>query len=544
MDTEKTNKASITKEKVLNEQINNSLSPYFNLEEQYSKLYSDFNVKERKYDFWEVLNKKYKNNKIESNNLHKIHHILNYRNYKIIDKSDFSYNNNNFNYYNNKKNNNNINHNYHKIKKGRNKTTFNYNKQGTNNSLENFKNLTCDCNLDTRKVYNRLYNRGFYIKNKIILNKIKDEETLSKTFSNNHPNLNPQKKRILLNRNNFSNKTNKHKHNKSLDYYRENLTFKPNIDKNSIRIIKKMKNKKICNDISLAHSFNCNKNKFKKIKYDIFKENYKNLYDYIKNSKYSYFNESLIKSESQRIICLRKRNIENYKIKTDNEVEKNNDEHNKIKNNEKINPFHVYENNKKWKKLRDDKVEENKKIKENIEMFENRKELQLPGKENYEKYKNLIIKIFSPKQKPNKYALLQKKNITNDNKNNSNIEINEINNNKKEAKSSNKNIINSKYHRQKLKYINNEGKELYLYEPYLNNENYLNKIPRQNNINFGEFTKIVQESKINIKDIKININDKNKVKKYNKLKLDKNSLEYKVKNIKNVFSTRKKNKNK
>lgn len=95
-----------------------------------------------------------------------------------------------------------------------------------------------------------------------------------------------------------------------------------------------------------------------------------------------------------------------------------------------------------------------------------------------------------------------------------------------------------------MKYINNEGKELYLYEPYLNNENYLNKIPRQNNINFGEFTKIVQESKINIKDIKININDKNKVKKYNKLKLDKNSLEYKVKNIKNVFSTRKKNKNK
>ena len=56
-----------------------------------------------------------------------------------------------------------------------------------------------------------------------------------------------------------------------------------------------MKNKKICNDISLDHSFNCNKNKFKKIKYDIFKENYKNLYDYIKNSKYSYFNESFNK---------------------------------------------------------------------------------------------------------------------------------------------------------------------------------------------------------------------------------------------------------
>ena len=50
MDTEKTSKASIIKEKVLNEQINDSLSPYFNLEEQYNKLYSDFNVKERKYD--------------------------------------------------------------------------------------------------------------------------------------------------------------------------------------------------------------------------------------------------------------------------------------------------------------------------------------------------------------------------------------------------------------------------------------------------------------------------------------------------------------
>ena len=192
------------------------------------------------------------------------------------------------------------------------------------------------------------------------------------------------------------------------------------------------------------------------------------------------------------------------------------------------------------KKLKEKKIKSLKEIRDNMEIFENMKNLELPGKQNYEKYKNLIIKVFSPKEKPKSYALLQKKNYMNKNNPTFNYkEKNDININKNYLASYNKNNRRSKYHRQKLKYINNEGKEIFLNEiDYIDDKSNNNQTSKNKNKNFDEFTKLVQENK---EIIKINdINKKKNIFKYNKIKPNKNSLEYKIKNINKAFKSLKK----
>ena len=198
MDIDKISKDDDNKEIISNKEENESFSFDSDIEEKYNKLYSNFDVKEKQYDFWDTFNNKINNKIQESNKLINIHHILEYKNYKIINDSDFPLNNKT-NYVNKNR------YNPQKNKKGRN------------------------------KVYNRLYNRGFYVKNKMIINKIKDEENFSKTMSENSY-MNPYSKKILLSKNNSSdNKTNK-----GMNYYKEDETFKPNINKNSIRIVKRL----------------------------------------------------------------------------------------------------------------------------------------------------------------------------------------------------------------------------------------------------------------------------------------------------------------
>ena len=153
---------------------------------------------------------------------------------------------------------------------------------------------------------------------------------------------------------------------------------------------------------------------------------------------------------------------------------------------------------------------------------------------------NKCIKIFSPKEKPKSYALLQKKNYIN--KNNptyNNFENSNININKNYLIPYNKNNRRSKYHPQKLKYINNEGKEIFLNEvDYINDKSNNNQTSKNKNNNLDEFTKLVQENK---EIIKINdINKKKNIYKYNKIKPNKNSLEYKIKNINKAFKSLKK----
>ena len=536
------------KENELNFDENISFTFGIDLEEKYNKLYSNFEVKERKHNFWDIMYSKSNNNNLMTNKYKKLkslNQLLNYKDYQIINNSAFSFENKNDN---NKLNNNkdNKDNNLIKQKKGRNRKTFNYGtKNSSNDSFGNKNYSAYELNIDKNNVYNRLYNRGFYIKNKTIIERIKNEEKFSRSMSD-YKNFSNKSKQILANKNKYNN-INKHHnhHSKSLTYYNEDETFKPNIDKNSIRIVKKLQKKK--NNGIKQKSFNFqtfsineDKNNINKIKYDIFKNNYKNLYNYINNRKYSDFDEQINKTQSQRIISLHKRNIEYYnKNNNIDEIEKNNDENLEIIKHQKINPIKIYENNKKWERLRDEKIKKMKLIKENIELNENRKELDLPGKQNYEKYKNLIIKIFSPKEKLKNYSLIQKKNnIQNNNIIYNNRKKNEIKINKKESNSPLKRNNHSKYHRQIFKYINNEGKELSLFDSYFNVKNYVNQFSKENNINYDEFTKLVKENNIN--NIKINNKNKGKsTKKYNRVKKDKNSLEYKLKNIKKAFNSKK-----
>jgi len=544
MNEKKSPKESL-KENELNFDENISFTFGIDLEEKYNKLYSNFEVKERKHNFWDIMYSKSNNNNLMTNKYKKLkslNQLLNYKDYQIINNSDFSFENKN----DNNKLNNNKDNNLIKQKKGRNRKTFNYvTKNSSNDSFGNKNYSAYELNIDKNNVYNRLYNRGFYIKNKTIIERIKNEEKFSQSMSD-YKNFSNKSKQILANKNKHNN-INKHHnyHSKSLTYYNEDETFKPNIDKNSIRIVKKLQKKK--NNGSKQKSFNFqsfsineDKNNINKIKYDIFKNNYKNLYNYIKNRKYSDFDEQINKTQSQRIISLHKRNIEYYnKNNNIDEIEKNNDENLEIIKHQKINPIKIYENNKKWEQLRDEKIKKMKLIKENIELNENRKELDLPGKQNYEKYKNLIIKIFSPKEKLKNYSLIQKKNnIQNNNIIYNNRKKNEIKINKKESNSPLKRNNHSKYHRQIFKYINNEGKELSLFDSYFNVKNYVNQFSKENNINYDEFTKLVKENNIN--NIKINNKNKGKsTKKYNRVKTDKNSLEYKLKNIKKAFNSKK-----
>ena len=536
------------KENELNFDENISFTFGIDLEEKYNKLYSNFEVKERKHNFWDIMYSKSNNNNLMTNKYKKLkslNQLLNYKDYQIINNSAFSFENKNDN---NKLNNNkdNKDNNLIKQKKGRNRKTFNYGtKNSSNNSFGNKNYSAYELNIDKNNVYNRLYNRGFYIKNKTIIERIKNEEKFSQSMSD-YKNFSNKSKQILANKNKYNNINKHHNHHrKSLTYYNEDETFKPNIDKNSIRIVKKLQKKK--NNGSKQKSFNFqsfsineDKNNINKIKYDIFKNNYKNLYNYINNRKYSDFDEQINKTQSQRIISLHKRNIEYYnKNNNIDEIEKNNDENLEIIKHQKINPIKIYENNKKWEQLRDEKIKKMKLIKENIELNENRKELDLPGKQNYEKYKNLIIKIFSPKEKLKNYSLIQKKNnIQNNNIIYNNRKKNEIKNNIKESNSPIKRNNHSKYHRQIFKYINNEGKELSLFDSYFKVKNYVNQFSKENNINYDEFTKLVKENNIN--NIKINNKNKGKsTKKYNRVKTDKNSLEYKLKNIKKAFNSKK-----
>ena len=517
-----------------NEEKNESFS-VSDLEEKYNNLYSNFEVKERKNDFLESMNKKKYNKTLSIDNLENIYRFLNYKNYQIKNNTGYSLGTNNTNI---KK------YNPPKLKKGRNRKIFNLSTSRSMNSLHknNKTNKSSyELNMDKNKVYNRLYNRGFYVQNKICINKIKSEESFSK-LSSSFKKINKYSQKLLLNKRNY-NYNNKYSKNKSQNYYLEDETFKPKIDKNSIKIVKRLKksNNKKDNKVNknLEISFNNEKNNINKRKYDIFKNNYKNLYNYFDKRKYSYFNENNNKTQSQRILNLHKKNIENYKKKNNNEIDKDNNENNVIKNYENFKADNLYEKNKKWEKIRDEKIKNLKEIRQNIELFENMKDLDLPGKQNYEKYKNLIIRVFSPKEKPKSYVILQKKNYMN-NPTNNEKEKNDINVNKNYLDSYNKNNRTCKHHRQKLKYVNNEGKEIFLNE--INDDNDKNN---NNNIEiknkkkvFDEFINLVQENKENII-----INDIIKMKnsnKNNKMKQNKNSLEYKIKNINKAFKSLKK----
>ena len=506
---EENSKNPLSKEFLLNNKDLDSFS--FNMdvvEENYSKLYSNFDIKERNRDFWDALNNSAKNFS-SPNKLNKLHHILNYKDYRL--KSNGKQDNLNLS-------------SFKKNKRGRNNKKINLNIINMNiiNTNNTNNNKTYELNLDENNVYNRLYNRGFYIKNKILIQKIKNDEAFSKTMSNFNMNL--KSKKILLNKKQ-SKINGRNEINKSQYYYQEEETFKPNINKNSIRIFKRLqKEKNFSNKKKTNYSFYDEKSKLNKIKYDIFKNDYANLYNYFNKIQYYKPNKKIIKTKSQKNITFQKINIESIKNK------------NNIKSNQyikKINPNNLYEKHKMWEKLKDEKIEKMKKIKENMELCENRKELDLPGKNNYEKYKNTIAKIFSPKVKNITYASLQKKNNTNlynlfkkDNENNKEKEIHK--NNK---------IRLEKYHRQNLKFVNNDGKELTLFESYLkNDENLINNMNKYNP-NYSQFTSLVKERKNNIK---INNNKGKFLTKNNKIKINKNSFEYKLKHIKNAF----KNKNK
>ena len=204
--------------------------------EKYNKIYSNFEVKKGPFDYWEGIDKKIK---VPSNTLDIFYHKLGFKNYEIINNEDML---NNKSYIQSKNKLIYRNKNENKIKKS---LSFNY--QIKNKKIKKG-------NKNNNNIFERLYNYGFYIKNKIIIKRIKNEENLSKTMAKSK--LNSCSKKYL------NNKINKKRLEKTYNYYLEEESFKPKINKNSIKLFNRLKkNKKQINkenkrNLNLSFTFN------------------------------------------------------------------------------------------------------------------------------------------------------------------------------------------------------------------------------------------------------------------------------------------------
>jgi hypothetical protein len=240
--------------------------------EKYNKLYSNFEVKNDPRNFWESIDKKIK---FDSNEDIK----LGYKNYRIIENDDiFKYKTRIYNTRNK-----NINK---MIYKASSFNDFLNNSNKINNKL-----IYYNYNLNSREnnIYDRLYNYGFYIKNKIIINKLRKKDELSKSMNNikmNSKSKNYLINKINKNKNSKIDKNKRIKQNKSFNYIKEE-TFKPKINKNSIKIarkIRKNKNELDKKNKSLSTSFYDEKNKIDNVNNNTSYE-YINLFKYKNNLK-------------------------------------------------------------------------------------------------------------------------------------------------------------------------------------------------------------------------------------------------------------------
>jgi len=81
MDADKISEQSYPKEFANYNNNNKKNNEFFfdmDIEENYNKLYSNFDVKERKYDFLDIITNKSDHKKKIVNKLTKFHHLLNY----------------------------------------------------------------------------------------------------------------------------------------------------------------------------------------------------------------------------------------------------------------------------------------------------------------------------------------------------------------------------------------------------------------------------------------------------------------------------------
>lgn len=284
------------KTKLNYEQENNIL--FLNPGEKFNKLYSNFEVRNSSLNFFDGIDNKIK---IPSKALDKFHQNLGYKNYQIIED-----NNDNFKYQNNIRNikhqrNRNIDDNFFN-----NSNSFNFIRNNKTNKI--FKRNNYNLSLDENKIYDRLYNYGFYIKNKTIIKKIRNEEMFYKTMSKSK--INTKSKQYIRNKNKYNLRLNK----TQSDFHAEE-TFAPNINKNSIKIVNKLKkNKKMLNkknNLNYTLNNNISKNKITISKTNL-SNDYKNLFNYNHNLIYKKDN-TIRKSNSQRILNLYEKGVEHYK---------------------------------------------------------------------------------------------------------------------------------------------------------------------------------------------------------------------------------------
>ena len=398
---------NITKEKNINKaQLRDRINILLlNPGEKYNQLYSNFDIKDGITDFMEGIDKKIK---IPTYALDTIHQKVGFKNYQIISDDD------NISNIQNKRNS----PKKMKYDDNNNKDSSFHNFIIKNNNKKSLKNNNYYINLNKNNIYDRLYNYGFYIKNKISIKKIRSEENFYKEMQK--PKINLKSRNYILQRNNV-------RINKTFNDFQIEETFKPKINENSIRIVNKLKKEKKKkskeNKKYLNYSFNIDNNKNNISRNDLSNE-YINLFNYNNNLKKKK-NKNYRKTNSQRLINLYEKGLEHYK-KIENEYNlkkekdykenyktfKNNNDDFIIqyKNSNKMS--NLYEKNIKWKNEIKEKINKKREKEMTKEMEEINKTMDLPGKKSYYKFKNDIDLIYAPKIKINSYALLKKKKNT------------------------------------------------------------------------------------------------------------------------------------
>ena len=157
--------------------------------ENFNKLYPNFNITQSQNDFWDLLDD---NTKDSSSIVEKLHRTIDYKNNYVLNENNGM------------------------------KSFLN---KFTNNSLNN-------------SVYDRLYNRGFFSQNKIIIKRLKNIDNILKTSKT------PKVSRSSLKYLSKTRKTNCSKNDENNKTFDNNeFTFKPKINSNLLKLMQNLPKK-------------------------------------------------------------------------------------------------------------------------------------------------------------------------------------------------------------------------------------------------------------------------------------------------------------
>ena len=318
----------------------NSINQYFNI------LYPNFNMTKGPNDFWDILDD---NTKDSSSIIDKLHRTIDYRiKYELNIENDMN-------------------------------SFFN---KSTNNNLNN-------------SVYDRLYNQGFFMKNKLIIKRLRSMDNTLKTSKTTKISKNSLKYlKIKKSKSTKSTKRSK----KTKIYVNNEFTFQPKINSNLLKLMQNIPKK---NKTAYSSDF------YKNSEFNILYENlnrYKSTFDIINLKKNNY------NKISNRILYLYEEGLNHIKkaqqdyLENQKKIEREMYKTNKDNTNKILSKSFAWDKNSEEYKSKIAKIIERN---TNFQKTKNKSEDKLFDKKTFNKSRNKKI-IIHKHSKANSYVALQK----------------------------------------------------------------------------------------------------------------------------------------